>query len=172
MVRRRLTSFGRICSNVDDNVGRFLRLAAQVILKDALDAIRIARLRVEGRARVMGHHAIAASKRVLRRAPDVVLRRRLHVPHVARVAGQLPALERLRDRVLVADRAARGVHEPGAPLEVLEELGVDEAPRALVQWAVHGDDVALGDEVARSVTLRAPTAFCASGDSVRAWCRQ
>ena len=147
MVRGLLTSFGRIRSAVNDDIGRFLRLTAQVILKDTLDAVRIARLRIQGRTRVVGHHTVAASERVLRHAPDVVLRRRLHVPHVARVTGQLPTLERLRDGVLVADRTAGGVHEPGAPLEVLEELRVDEASRTLVQWAVHSDNVALGDEL-------------------------
>ena len=95
----------------------------------------------------MRHHAVPAPKGVLHVAPDVVLRRGLHVPHVAAVARELPALERLRDRVLVADRAARGVDDPGALLEVLEQLGVAEAARALVQGAVDGDDVALGDEV-------------------------
>ncbi len=130
--RRRLTSFGGICPAVNDDVGGILQLVVEVVGEDAPDAVRIPRLRVQGRARVVGHHAVAASERVLRRAPDVVLRRWLHVPHIARVPGQLPALERLRDRVLVADRAAGGVHEPGAPLEVLEQLGVHEAARALV----------------------------------------
>ena len=148
-MRKRLTSFGRICATVDDDVSRILRLTTQVIFEDALSAIRIARLRIQGRARVMGHHAITASERVLRRAPDMVLRRRLHVPHVARVARQLPARERVRHRVLVADRAAGGVHEPRAPLEVCEELGVDEVPCALVQRAVYGHDVALGDELGK-----------------------
>ena len=147
MVHRRLTSFGRICSKTNDNVSRFLRLTAQVVFKDALDAIRIARLRIECRARVVWHHTVAASKRVLRRAPDMVLRRRLHIPHVARVACKLSARECRCDRVLVADRAAGGVHEPGAPLEVLEEIRINEATRAVVQRAVHGDDVALGDEL-------------------------
>ena len=147
MTRRRLTSFGSIYATVDDDVTRLLRLALQVVFEDALSAIRIARLRIQGRARVMGHHTIAASKRVLRRAPDMVLRRRLHVPHVARVASQLSARERVRHRVFVADRAAGGVHEPRATLEVLEELGVDQVPCALVQRAVYGHDVALGDEL-------------------------
>ena len=99
----------------------------------------------------MRHHAIAASKRVLRRAPYVVLGGGLHVPHVARVSGQLSASERLRDGVLVAYRAARRVHEPRAALEVLEELGVHEAPRALVQRTVDRDDVALRDQLAKVV---------------------
>ena len=77
----------------------------------------------------------------------MVLRRGLHVPHVARVAVDLARLERLRDGVLVADRAARGVDDPRAGLEVLQEVAVDEALRAGVQRGVDGEDVELGDEL-------------------------
>ena len=59
----------------------------------------------------------------------------------------MAALDRLSNRVLVADRAARGVDDPRALLEVLEQLSVDEAARALVQGAVDGDDIALGDKL-------------------------
>ena len=95
----------------------------------------------------MRHHPVPATQRVLHRPPDVVLRRGLHVPHVARVAVDLARLERLRDGVLVADRAARGVHDPRAGLKVLEKVAVDEALRAGVQRGVDGEDVELGDEL-------------------------
>ena len=95
----------------------------------------------------MRHHAVTTPERVLRRAPHVVLRRGLHVPHVPGVARELSALQRRGDSILVADRAARGVHEPRALLEALEQLRVHEPARALVQRAVDSDDVTLRDEL-------------------------
>jgi hypothetical protein len=77
----------------------------------------------------------------------MVFRRRLHVPHVARVPVQVAGLDGIGDRVLVADRAACGVDEPRALLEVLEQVRVHEPARALVQGAVDRDDVALRDKV-------------------------
>jgi hypothetical protein len=77
----------------------------------------------------------------------VVARCRLDIPHVARVAVELTALDGRRDGVRVADGATRGVDEPGTLLEVLEQVGVDEPTGALVQRAVDGDDVALRDEL-------------------------
>jgi hypothetical protein len=77
----------------------------------------------------------------------MVLRRRLDVPHIARVSVQVAGLDGVGDRVLVANRAARGVDEPRALLEVLEQVRVNEPARALVQRAVDRDDVALRDKV-------------------------
>jgi hypothetical protein len=77
----------------------------------------------------------------------MVLRRRLNVPHVARVPVQVAGLHGVGDGVLVADRAARGVDEPRTLLEVLEQVRVYEPARALVQRAVDRDDVALRDKV-------------------------
>lgn len=76
--------------------------------------------------------------------PRVLRRRGLHVPHVARVPVELAGLECGGDVLGDADRAARGVDEPGAGLEVREEVGVYEPARALVQGRVDRDDVALG----------------------------
>ena len=130
-------------TDANDDVRRLLRLPLEVVLEDLPRALSIARLRVERRARVVRDHPVPAAERVLHVPPRVVLRRGLHVPDVARVAVELPGLERGGDVLGVADRAARGVHDPRALLEVLQELGVDEALGAIVEGRVDCDDVAL-----------------------------
>ena len=140
-------------TDADDDVRRLLRPALEVVLKDLFRARRIARLRVERRARVVWHHAVPAAQRVLHVPPRVVLRRGLHVPHVARVAAELPGLERGGDVCGVADRAARGVHDPRALLEVREELGVDETFGAVVEGRVDRDDITLDEGLDMRVTV-------------------
>ena len=140
MVRQALTL-------ADDDILGLLVLAREVVLEDGPRARRVPRLRVEGRARVVGHHAVAAAERVLHRAPRVVFGRGLHVPDVAGVPVQLPGLDGCGDVLGVADRAARSVDEPRARLEVCEEVSVDQVARALVQGRVYGYDVAGGDEI-------------------------
>ena len=138
---------GRGLTLSDNNVGRLLRLISEVVLQYLLCARRVAKLGVEGSARVMRYHAVSATDRVLHRAPWVVLRGRLDIPDITSIAVDLTALDGSSDSVLVADRATRGVDEPCALLEVLEQLLVHEPARPLVQRAVDGDDVALRDEV-------------------------
>ncbi len=143
-------------TDTNDDVRRVLRLPREVVLDDLLRARSIPRLRVERRARVVRRHAVAAPERVLRVPPRVVARRGLDVPHVARVPGELPGLERRGDVLGVADRAARGVDEPRALLEVREEAGVDQVQRAFVQGRVDRDDVALdwGSVFVRGVLIK------------------
>jgi len=47
-------------------------------------------------------------------APDVVRRRRLREPHVAGISAEGAVFASLRDDVLVAQLAARGIHEKAA----------------------------------------------------------
>ena len=119
-------------TTADDDVSRLLRLALEVVLQDLLRAGRIARLRIQSGARVVRGHTVSAAKRVLHVAPGMVLGRGLDVPDVACVAVELPGLDRGGDVLGVADRAAGGVDEPGAFLEVFEEVGVDEVAGAFV----------------------------------------
>ena len=142
-----LTGLGHVARLANDDVRRVLRLVGEVPGDDVLDAVSVARLRVEGRARVMRDHAVAGAQRVLHRAPRVVLRGRLDIPDITSIAVDLTALDGSSDSVLVADRATRGVDEPCALLEVLEQLLIHEPACPLVQRAVDGDDVALRDEV-------------------------
>ena len=56
----------------DDDVRDVLLLVLEEVGKNGLRARRIAVLRVERRARVVRHHAVTRTQRVLHRAPDVV----------------------------------------------------------------------------------------------------
>lgn len=71
----------------------------------------------------------------------------MHLPHIARVPVQLSRGEGGLDGVGVADGAPGGVNQPGAGLEVREEVRVNEMVGAGVKGCVDRDDVALGDEV-------------------------
>lgn len=95
----------------------------------------------------MRDHAIATAERVLHRTPRVVLGRWLDIPYITRIAIDLAGLHSCRDGLLIANRTTSGVHEPCALLEVLEQVGIHEPARTLVQGAVHGHNVALGDEI-------------------------
>lgn len=66
----------------DNDVLRLLRLILEIILEDALCARSVSGLRVESSARIVGNHAIATSKRVLHRAPNMVLGGWLHIPDI------------------------------------------------------------------------------------------
>ena len=99
----------------NDDVGGVLRLVVEEVVEDLLRALRVADLRVERRARVVGCHAVAAAERVRHRSPRVALGRRLDVPDVAGVAVYVAALDRGGDVVGVADRATRGVDCKQAP---------------------------------------------------------
>jgi hypothetical protein len=144
-------SLGLVFANADDDVLRLLGLVVEVVFEDALRTVGISGLGVEGGAGVMGNHAVSTAEGVLHRAPDVVLGRGLDVPHITGVAGELAAGDRRSDGVLVTDGATGGVDEPCALLEVLQELGVDESASTLVQGAVDGDDVTLGDELLKVI---------------------
>lgn len=131
----------------NDDVRRLLRLVVEVILQDLLGTIGIAELRVEGGTGVMRDHPIATAERVLHRTPRVVLGRRLDIPYITRISVDLASLDSCSHGLLVTDRTTGGVHEPCALLEVLEQVGIHEPACTLVQGAVHGHDVALGDKL-------------------------
>lgn len=93
----------------DDDVGWVLGLVEEEVFQDLLGSVRVACLGVEGRARVVRHHAVTAAERVLHVTPRVVLGRGLHVPHVTGVAAQLPTLDCRSDVFRVADGTASRV---------------------------------------------------------------
>lgn len=124
-----------------------MRLVVEVILQDLLGTIGVAELRIEGGTGVMRDHAIATAERVLHRTPRVVLGRRLDIPYITRIAVDLACLDSCSDGLLVTDRTTSGVHEPCALLEVLEQVGIHEPARTLVQGAVHRHNVTLGDKL-------------------------
>ena len=72
----------------------------------------------------------------------MIPRRGLWEPDVAGVPGKLAALERPRDRVAVADLAARGVDDVGAALHLGDQGVVEEVLGLGMQRRVDRDDVA------------------------------
>lgn len=76
---------GLILAETDDDVARCLRLAIEIVVDDGLRPVGVALLGIERRARVMRDHAVSTAERVLDRSQDVVARRRLDVPDIARV---------------------------------------------------------------------------------------
>src|SRR5262249_51383286 len=107
------------------------RLASEIAFEDLAHASGVARLRGERRAGDMRRHAV-----VWHRPPRMVFRSWLRKPNVARVARELAGFERTRNRVAVAELAARRFDEISASLEVLEGVLVDHMLRFGVQRAV------------------------------------
>ena len=89
-------------------------LSAQIALQDRLGAVSVALLGVEGRARHVRDHGVAAAEGVLGVAERVVFRCGLREPDVAAVAAEVAALEGFGDVFFDDDGAAGGVDEPGA----------------------------------------------------------
>ena len=137
---------GLVLADANDDVLGVLSLVGEVVFEDALGTVGVTGLGVEGGSGVVGNHTVSTSEGVLHGAPDVVLGCGLDVPDVTRVSRELTAGQSGGNGVLVANSATGGVDEPGTLLEVLEELGVDEAACTLVQGAVHGNNVALRNE--------------------------
>ena len=66
---------------------------------------------------------------------------------VERRAGELAGRDRLRERLLVDERAARSVHEPGAVPHVRDRLAVDQAVRLVGERRMERDDVGRGEQL-------------------------
>lgn len=129
--------------------------AAQVAVQNGLGAVGVALLGIQGSTRHVGDHGVSATKGVLGVAQDVVLGCRLGEPDITTVAAQVAALEGLGD-VLLDDNGATGrVDEPRAGLHLGNQLLVEQTARLLVQGAVDGDDVALGDELLQGIDAAA-----------------
>jgi hypothetical protein len=67
----------------------------------------------------------------------------LDVPDVSAISRYLATLESCGNGIFIADGSTSSVDDPGAFLEVLQEIGVNKTPSALVEWAVDRDDIAL-----------------------------
>lgn len=86
----------------------------QVAVEDCLDAVGVPDLRVDGGARHVGNHGVAAAEGVLGGAEGVVPGGGLGEPHVAAVAAEVALVEGVGDVLLDDDGAAGGVDEPRA----------------------------------------------------------
>ena len=83
------------------------------------------------------------------REPEQRARVRLGLEDVERRACDLPRPDRLVERCLVDEPAARGVDDADAVLHLRERLGVDEAAGLVAERKVQRDDVGLRVDVRR-----------------------
>ena len=77
---------------------------------------------------------------------QIVPGRRLREPDVARIARKLAAVQGPDHSVAIADLAARGVHEIGAPLHLADQRIVEQVLGLRMQRRVDRDHVADTDE--------------------------
>ena len=129
--------------------------AGEVRVQDVLSALGVTDLRIDRGTRHVGDHGITTAPGVLSVAERVVLRSGLGEPDVTAVAAEVAGLEGLGDVLLDDDRAAGGVDEPSAGLHLGDEVLVEQAAGLLVQGAVDGDDVALGEHLLKAVDAAA-----------------
>ena len=123
---------GRGLTLSDNNVGRLLRLISEVVLQYLLRARRVAKLGVEGSARVMGYHAVTCAERVLHGPPRVVLGSGLYVPYITCITVQLSGFYRRSYCICITDSPTSSVNKPSSLLEALEKVCIDKSPRTLV----------------------------------------
>ena len=94
---------------------------------------------------------------------EQLARVRLGGEDVERGAGDLARPDRVRERRLVDELAARGVDDPDAVAHLRERSGVEEAARLLRQRQVEGEEVRGGEDVLGSSACSAPSSRKRSG---------
>lgn len=130
-------------------------LAGEVGLEDGLGSVGVTLLGVEGSTGHVGDHGVAAAEGVLGVAQGVVLGGGLGEPDVTTVSAEVAALECVGDVLLDDDGATGGVDQPGAGLHLADQLLVEHAVGLLVERAVDGDNVTLGEHVLELVDTSA-----------------
>src|ERR1700734_3117795 len=122
---------------IDDQI----LLTNRALLKPAFENLAgtggISSLRRQGCPGGMWRHAVMRHG-----SPRVILWRRLRIPDIAGITGELPALQCAYHRVAIADLAARGVDEVGTALHLADERVVEHVLGLRVQRRVDRDHVA------------------------------
>lgn len=139
---------GGVITIVDDKILRAVVVTAgEVAVQDALGAVGVADLSINRGTGHVGHHGIATTPGVLGVAERVVLGSGLGEPDITTVAAEVARLEGLGNVLLDNDSATGGVHEPCAGLHLGNELLVEQTTGLLVQGAVDGDNITLGQHL-------------------------
>lgn len=139
---------GDVVTLVDDQVlGAVVLTAGEVAVQDSLGTLRVADLGIDRGTGHVGSHGVAAAPRALDVAQRVVLGSGLGEPDVTTVSAEVAGLDGLSNVLLDDDGATGGVDEPGALLHLGNEVLVEETASLLVERAVDGDDVALGEHL-------------------------
>lgn len=139
----------------DEVLGAVVELAGEVAGEDGLGAVGVALLGVERGAGHVRDHGVASAEGVLGGAQDVVAGGGLGEPDITTVAGEVAGLEGGGDVLLDDDGAAGGVDEVRALLHLGDEVRVEETLGLLVEGAIDGDNVTLGEELLEGVDAAA-----------------
>ena len=121
--------------------------AGEVAFENVLGTFGVADLSIDGGTGHVGNHGIAATPGVLGVAERVVLGGGLGEPDITTVTTEVTRLEGLSNILLNNDSTASGVDEPSTGLHLGDELLVEETAGLLVQGAVNGDNVTLGEHL-------------------------
>lgn len=164
---------GSVLTLVDDEVLRAVVVATgEVALQDSLGALGVADLGVDGGTGHVGNHGVSTTQRTGDVAERVVLGSGLREPDVTTVAAEVARLDGLSDVLLDDDGTTSGVDEPRAcgslvddprigdkeehtRLHLSNEVLVEQTAGLLVERAVDGDNVTLGDQLLEGVDTAA-----------------
>lgn len=122
---------------VDDQIFLTDRTALEPAFENFARSGRVTGLRRQGSPRRMRGHAM-----MRHRPPGMVRRRRLRIPDIAGIPGQLPALQCANYGIAITNPAARRVHQIGAALHLADQGIVEQVLGLSVQWRVDCDYVA------------------------------
>lgn len=139
---------GGIVTLVDDQVLRTVVLTAgEVAVENVLGTFGVADLSIDGGTGHVGNHSVTATPGVLGVAERVILGGGLGEPDITTVSTEVARLEGLGDILLDNDGTTGGVDEPSTGLHLRDEVLVEETTGLLVQGAVNGDNVTLGEHL-------------------------
>jgi hypothetical protein len=129
--------------------------AGEVAVQDGLGTLGVADLGVDGGTGHVRNHGVAAAPRVFGVAQRVVLGGGLGEPDVTTVAAEVAALEGRSDILLDDDGTTSGVDEPSAGLHLGNQILVEQTLGLLVERAVDGDNVTLGEHLLEALDTAA-----------------
>lgn len=139
---------GGVVTLVDNQVLRAVVLTAgEVAIENVLSTLGVADLGIDGCARHVGNHGVATAPRVFGVAERVILRGGLGEPDITTVSTKVAGLEGLGNILLDHNSTAGGVDEPGTGLHLGDEILVEETASLLVERAVNGDHITLGEHL-------------------------
>ncbi|KAH3671631.1 hypothetical protein OGAPHI_000336 [Ogataea philodendri] len=131
----------------DDVLRSVVELLGEERLQDVLGTLGISDLGIDNGSGVVRSHGVTSTVLVGHGSPWVVLWSWLREPDVSTVASELARLDCGCNVLSNTDGTSGGVDQPGALLEVLEQVCVDQALGSSVQWTVDRDNVGLRNKL-------------------------
>ncbi|KAI6762943.1 hypothetical protein HG530_008923 [Fusarium avenaceum] len=141
---------------VDDEVCGIVVVAAREVgVDDGLGTVGISDLGIQRSTGHVRNHGVTATPVVLGGSQRVVFRGGLVVPDITTVAGEVTRLEGGSDVLLDNDGATGGVDEVRALLHLGDEVLVEHTLGLLMERAVDGNNVTLGQHLLEGVDAAA-----------------